>query len=320
VVKVGLVGTGHVAKVRAEAFTADERSQVTRVYGRSLEKTEEFSQSCRAKPVSSWQEVAVSPDVDLVVIANINRDRYEIGKAALEAGKHLVVEYPLALEVREAEHLMALASDRQRLLHVEHIELLGGLHQGLKEHLPRIGAPFYAKYGTIAPQHPAPRKWTYHRELFGFPFVGALSRVNRSLDLFGEVVSVTCQANFWDVDAGFYKACLCVAQLKFASGLVAEITYGKGEAFWEGMNRFEIWGEEGKIVFDGDRGILWQKAEKTELQLASRRGLFAKDTAMILDRLIDGTPLYIKPEASLYALKVAEAARISAESGKTVFL
>ncbi|PSB04710.1 Gfo/Idh/MocA family protein [Merismopedia glauca] len=320
VLGVGLVGTGYVSKLRSETFSADERSRVVAVNGRSPEKTEEFSQNCRAKPISSAQELVARADVDLVVLANINCDRYEIGKAALNAGKHLIVEYPLALDLREAEHLMALAAERGKLLHVEHIELLGGLHQGLKENLAHIGKPFYAKYSTIAPQHPAPRKWTYNHKLFGFPLMGALSRVHRAIDLLGEVASVSCQAQYWDVDGGFYTACLCTAQLKFTSGLVAEITYGKGETFWEGVNRFEICGEQGKIVFDGDRGTLFQKAEQTDIQLGSRRGLFAKDTTMILDYLTDGTPLYVKPEASFYALKVADAARISAESGKTVFL
>jgi biliverdin reductase len=320
VLGVGLVGTGYVSKLRAETFTADSRSRVVAVTGRSIEKTEEFSQNYLARPVSSYQEVIEREDVDLVAICNINRDRYEIGKAALLAGKHLIVEYPLALEVWQAQDLMALAASGGQLLHVEHIELLGGLHQGLKEHLGSIGQPFSASYSTIAPQHPTPRKWTYNHQLFGFPLIGALSRVHRATDLFGEVASVSCQAQYWEADGGFYTACLCVAQLKFTSGLVAQISYGKGDVFWSGVNRFEICGEQGKIVFDGDRGTLFQKAEPTELQLGSRRGLFAKDTTMVLDCLTSGTPLYVKPEASLYALKVADAALRSAETGKTVFL
>jgi biliverdin reductase len=39
---------------------------------------------------------------------------------------------------------------------------------------------------------------------------------------------------------------------------------------------------------------------------------------MVLDYLTQGTPLYVSPEQSLYALKVAQGARQSAETGKTV--
>lgn len=45
----------------------------------------------------------------------------------------------------------------------------------------------------------------------------------------------------------------------------------------------------------------------------SRRGLFTKDTAMVLDHLTIGTPLYVTPAASLYRLKVADAAKQSAK-------
>lgn len=317
---IGIVGTGYVAKLRSETITADDRARLIAVTGRSPEKTEEFSQKYGAIAAASYQELLAREDVDLVAISNINRDRYEIGKAALMAGKHLVVEYPLALEVEEAEHLISLATEREKLLHVEHLELLGSLHNGLKEHLEAIGKPFSASYSTIAPQNPAPRKWTYNSKLFGFPLVGALSRVSRAIDLFGEVDSVSCQEQYWDADGDFYRACLCLAQLKFKSGVVAQISYGKGDVFWEGVNRFEICGDGGKIVFDGDRGSLWQKDTKQEVEIGPRRGLFAKDTTMVLDYLTVGTPLYVQPEFSLYALKVADAARKSAETGKTVFL
>jgi biliverdin reductase len=41
---------------------------------------------------------------------------------------------------------------------------------------------------------------------------------------------------------------------------------------------------------------------------------------MVLDHLTTGAPLYVTSAASLYALKVADAARRSAETGQTVYL
>ncbi len=41
---------------------------------------------------------------------------------------------------------------------------------------------------------------------------------------------------------------------------------------------------------------------------------------MVLDYLVEGTPLYVSPTASYYALKVADAARQSAETGKVINL
>lgn len=319
-VRVGLVGTGYAAKLRAETLQKDARSTLVAVAGHTPEKTEAFSQMYQAEAVSSWQQLVARPDLDLVIVCNINRDHGAIANAALETRKHVVVEYPLSLNVGEAEELIALAQAQGKLLHVEHIELLGGLHQALKRFLPAIGNVFYARYSTINPQRPAPRRWTYHSQLFGFPLTAALSRLHRLTDLFGSVATVSCQTRFLGTDSEFYKACLCTAQLSFTSGVVAEVTYGKGETLWQDERKFEVHGENGGLIFDGDQGVLVQGEETTPIEVGSRRGLFAKDTGMILDQLIEGTGLYVTPSASLYTLKVADAARRSAETGQTVVL
>lgn len=318
-IRVGLVGTGYAAKLRAEAFTGDARTQLIAVAGSTPERTISFSQTHQAEALSEWKQLVERPDVDLIVIGTINCAHGDVVRAALQADKHVVVEYPLALNVSEAEELIALAQAKGRLLHVEHIERLGGLHQALRQSLPRIGAVFYARYSTLNPQRPAPQKWTYQPQLFGFPLSGALSRVHRLADLFGTVATVSCQNRYWG-DSAFYKACICTAQLKFTSGVVAEVIYGKGETLWQAERKFEVHGEQGGLIFDGDQGQLIEADGTTPIEVGSRRGLFAKDTGMVVDYLTKGTPLYVSASESLYALKVADAARRSAETGQTVVL
>lgn len=319
-VRVGLVGTGYAAKLRAETLQKDARASLVTVVGHSVEKTEAFSQTYQAEALDSWEQLVARSDLDLVIVATINRDHGVIARAALQTGKHVIVEYPLSLDVAEAEELIALAQAQRKLLHIEHIELLGGLHQALKQSLPVIGTVFYARYSTINSQRPAPQKWTYHSQLFGFPLIAALSRLHRLTDLFGTVATVSCQNRIWGTESEFYKACLCTTQLRFTSGLVAEVTYGKGETLWQDERKFEIHGEKGGLIFNGDQGVLVQGEETTSIEAGTRRGLFAKDTGIVLDHLFEGTPLYVTPTASLYTLKVADAARRSAETGKTVVL
>lgn len=319
-VRVGLVGTGYAAKLRAEALQADQRSQLVAVVGHTPEKTVAFSQTYQAEALSSWEQLVERAEIDLVVVGNVNRQHGAIAQAALQKGKHVVVEYPLSLNVAEAEDIIALAQTQGKVLHVEHIELLGGLHQALRRSLPEIGSVFYARYSTINSQHPAPRKWTYHRELFGFPFSGALSRIHRLTDLFGTVAAVSCQNRYWGTEAEYYQACLCTAQLSFISGVLAEVTYGKGETLWQSDRQFEVHGENGGLIFDKDEGILVQAAGNKPIEVGTRRGLFTKDTEMVLDHLFESKPLYVTPTASLSALKVADAARRSAEIGETVVI
>lgn len=61
-----------------------------------------------------------SPDIDLVVVATPNLSHFPLAAAALEAGKHVVVDKPFAIAVAEADALIALASARLRMLTVFH--------------------------------------------------------------------------------------------------------------------------------------------------------------------------------------------------------
>ncbi|MCU0568467.1 MAG: Gfo/Idh/MocA family oxidoreductase [Oculatellaceae cyanobacterium Prado106] len=320
--KVGLVGTGYAARLRADTLQGDERAELVAIAGHTPDKTAAFNQPYGAQIFESWQALIDQSEIDLVIIAGVNRDHGAIAQAALEADKHVVVEYPLSLDVVEAEAIVQLAKDSGKFLHVEHIELLSGIHQTILEVLPAIATPFYVRYASLNPQHPAPHKWTYQPELFGFPLVGALSRVNRLIDLFGSVSSVSGQARFWGGgnSSSFYTSCMCTAQLQFTSGLIADVIYGKGEAIWQADRTLTVQGEQGAIVIDGEQGQLIQANETKPLTVGSRRGLFAKDTGMVLDHLTTGAPLYVTPEQSLYALKVADAIRRSVEVGDRIQL
>ncbi len=315
--QVGIVGTGFAACRRAEALQGDDRACLVGFTGRN----QDFSAKYEVSYLDSWQKLVNLPDLDLVIICTINKQHGEIVHAALNANKHVLIEYPLSLDVAEAEDLINLAKKKNLLLHVEHIEIIGGLHQTIQEFLPQIGKVFYARYITVKIDNPAPVKWTYNHDLYGFPLVAAVSRIHRFTNLFGKVNSVSCQSKFWNIDSSpYYSACLCDSQLKFDNGLIADIIYGKGDKFWQSYRDFEIHGEKGTLIFKGDKGNLINAQGEQEIFIPSRRGLFKKDTELVLKHLLTKSPLYVSNQDSYYALKVADAVRQSAEAGKTIFL
>lgn len=319
--KVGIVGTGYAAKKRAEAIKADCRTELVAVTGNTPERIQEFCQSFHLEAVNSWIELVGRSDLDLIFVCTINRDCGAIALAAIRADKHVVVEYPLALEAKMAQEIITLARAKGKLIHVEHMEIIGGLHQAIKEYLPQIGKVFQANYETISTQRSSPHSWKYNKDTFGFPLAAALSRIHRLTDLFGKVESVDCSNRYWgQSDSNYFNACLCQARLNFANDVRAEIVYGKGDVFHHSHRTFEIYGEEGTIVFEGEKGKLIKNKQEITIPVTSRRGLFAKDTAMVLDHLLEGKNLYIEPEASLYALTIANAAQEAAICKKTVYL
>lgn len=323
VIRVGMVGTGFVARLRAAALAADGRGRLVAVTGHRQKETQAFAHSHGAEVASDWGSLVTRPDLDLIVVCHINRDHGAVVREALAAQRHVVVEYPLALDWREAEQLLHLARQHQRLLHVEHIELLGGSHQALKANLSAIGAPHFARYVTLSPQRPAPQRWTYHPETFGFPLVAALSRVHRLVDAFGPVAQVSGQCQYLGWVEGsdglsYYRTALCAAQITFQSGVQGELLYGKGEALWQAVRQLEVIGADGQLVMEGDKGQVITAEGTMPLAIGSRRGLFAADTRAVLDYLCQGTPLYLTPEASLYSLRVANAIATAAQTGQTI--
>lgn len=71
----------------------------------------------------SWDQVLADPNVDAVAVAVDAPNHFALTRAALEAGRHVFVEKPLALSVAEAEILCALAERRGRTLMVGHLLL-----------------------------------------------------------------------------------------------------------------------------------------------------------------------------------------------------
>jgi biliverdin reductase len=334
-VRVGLVGTGYAAKLRAQALVADRRSQLVAIAGRDADRVatlvaglELDAGSDAIQCDADWRLMVESRAIDLLVVATVNGDHGAIVRAGLEAGIPVAVEYPLALSYAEGRSLLDLARSRGLMLHVEHIERLGGLHQALLRELPRVGQVRSVRYATVNPQRPAPAKWTYSRSAFGFPFVGALSRVQRLTHAFGPVAAVTGQAQFWDgerlldgmeaVGDDRFTACLCEAQLEFCSGVRGNLLYGKGDCFWRSERCFEVTGQDGMLRFEGEQGVYLGPDGEEALAVGGRRGLFVRDTTNLLDHLLDGSPLYIEVEESLYALAVAETIGQAAQSGDRV--
>ncbi|MCS6960511.1 MAG: Gfo/Idh/MocA family oxidoreductase [Pseudanabaenaceae cyanobacterium SKYGB_i_bin29] len=317
---VGIVGTGFVANLRGELFAQYPDIKIVGYAGtphRLSSLAEKFN--CAVFPHS--EDLINLPAVDLIVVANTNSDHYPIARLALESGKHVVVEYPPALTYHEGLALAELAQRHSKLLHIEHIELLGGVHQAMVTHLPQIGQVFFARYGTKSPQRPAPDKWTYYPDRYGFPLIGALSRLHRFTAVWGEVAQVSCQVRYRGEHLPQrYSYCYCDAQLIFRNGTIVNLHYSKGEYCWQAERSLEIHGERGGLFFQGDSGKLVNTEGEVTLTVAPSRGLFAIDTQQVIAHLLEGKPLYVQPSSSLYALQVAEACRLAAETDKIIDL
>ena len=114
-IRVGLVGYGHAGAVfHAPLIRAAARLELAAVAtGREERVARDLPGVRRA---AGPAELFTDPSIDLVVIATPNETHRALALAALDAGKHVVVDKPLANSAREAEELILRARARGRTL------------------------------------------------------------------------------------------------------------------------------------------------------------------------------------------------------------
>lgn len=112
-ITVGIVGTGFIGPAHIEALRRIG-IEVAGLVGSSLERsTAKASELGISKAYESFEAMIADPQISVVHITSPNHLHYPQAKAALEAGKHVVCEKPLAITPQQSAELVALANARQ---------------------------------------------------------------------------------------------------------------------------------------------------------------------------------------------------------------
>jgi predicted dehydrogenase len=109
---VGVVGAGFMGAVHAEALRR-AGCDVVGVLGVSEAETSKFAGSIGARGYSSFAELLGDPAAQSVHVATPNKLHFQMAKAVLEAGKHVLVEKPLAMTSAETSQLVEIAKRRR---------------------------------------------------------------------------------------------------------------------------------------------------------------------------------------------------------------
>ncbi|EML7081255.1 oxidoreductase [Klebsiella oxytoca] len=118
-IRVGLIGYGYASKTFHAPLISGTPGMTLAAVASSDEN--KVHADWPAMPVVSGPErILNDPNIDLVVIPTPNDTHFPLAKAALEAGKHVVVDKPFTVTLSQARELEALAKSGGRLLSVFH--------------------------------------------------------------------------------------------------------------------------------------------------------------------------------------------------------
>lgn len=111
--KVGVVGCGGVGLIHSRAYQSHPEAELVCVCDIVKEKAEARAQELGVKPYFSVKDMlAAEGDLDAVGVITADHLHFEPTMEALEAGKHVLVEKPLSLYIKEAEQMVEKAREK----------------------------------------------------------------------------------------------------------------------------------------------------------------------------------------------------------------
>jgi len=297
--RIGVAGVGHFGRYHALKVAASKRATLVGVHDPDAE---------RAKAIG-WE--AGAPDLDFdallaaadaLIIAAPAEAHHALAAAALRAGRHVLVEKPIAATLAEAGDLAALAAARQLVLQVGHLERFSAAHAALSG---RLGAPLYIEAVRIAPFKPR-----------GTDVSVILDLMIHDLDLVLALVAAPIES----VDAvGAAVASphedIANARIRFATGAVATITASRIAQRTE--RRMRIFARDGSMAIDFANRRLTVVARGRGVPVPGVAGFgfeeasweehdsLAAEHAAFVASVLDGAPVVVDAAAGRRALDAA---------------
>jgi predicted dehydrogenase len=243
--RIALAGTGFVADYYMTTLVNHPDLAVVCAFDRDPARLKQFSAYHRLKTVGSLEALINADDVDLVANLTSPQSHFEVSMAALEAGKHVYSEKPLAMSVEDARRLVDMAKKRSLVVAGAPANALSDAYALSKSAIEAgaIGRPrlVYAEMedGAVFRQN-----WREWRSVSGAPWPGkhefetgcTLEHAGYALTwligLFGPIRRITGMSGVMfakkrvDIAEGAMAPDFSSATLEFDDGILARLTNG----------------------------------------------------------------------------------------------
>lgn len=270
-ISVAIIGAGGIGHVRAKSILDSKRGRVSWVADVDAGRAKELAALSSASATVEWQEAVSKPEVDAVIVSSPTKFHAEIAIRALQAGKHVLCEKPLARTADEARAVVEAARRAGRILKTGFNYRQMG-HVRKAQELLRSGAigPTYllrCRYGHGGrPRYE--EHWCTDADLSGGGVLQeqGIHMVDLVRVFLGEPVRVMAETRryFW----GFPEVednCFCVFET--AAGQLAQLHVSWTQ--WRNILEVELFGRDGYLRLEGRDGhygpqrLTWGKRQPT---------------------------------------------------------
>jgi predicted dehydrogenase len=231
VIKFGIIGCGRISHRFMQGIDQVDGAEVTAAWSRRAESVEQFVSQYGGKACNSIDDLLAS-DIDAVYIATLPDSHAEYSIAALNAGKQVLCEKPVAVNLAQLEPVLQLAKEK-KLLFMEGMKPpFYPLYRILKEHIlsDPIGPVGYVRAGSAVtdcpPDHP-----NYSYDLVG----GAIMQIAPyeaflALDWLGPMTDIQTMGRFTGKQVDMFAILQTQHQGGYAQLYCGFDLHGKGDA------------------------------------------------------------------------------------------
>ena len=300
VLRMGVAGAGHFGRFHTQKIAANPRAALSGVYDRDPARAAAVAAELGTVPLDFAALLAMS---DAIVVAAPAEAHFLLASQALIAGKHVLVEKPIAATLAEADTLAALAQQHQRILQVGHLLRFTPEHAAISAHMPH---PIFIECIRIAPFKPRGTDVSVVLDLMIHDLDLVLSLVDAELETV-DAIGAPIASAFEDI---------ANARLGFANGCVAMITASRISMRTE--RKMRLFGQHGYLNVDFDNRKLFrigrggegtpipdmEGAVMQHITWPAQDALAAEHAAFVA-AVLDGAPVRVDAAAGRRALAAA---------------
>jgi predicted dehydrogenase len=150
-IRVGVIGVGHLGVHHARVYSEILGANLVGVVDVEEERAQNVAENLGVSAYTDLDKFLdeTRPDALSVVVPTVNH--FEVAKKAMERGVNLLIEKPVTASTAEAEELLRIASDRNLVLQVGHIERFNSAIQQVRE---MVHDPIFIQSRRVGPFSP----------------------------------------------------------------------------------------------------------------------------------------------------------------------
>ena len=305
---IGIMGAGFIARVHAGVLACDERVQLTAIYDVVPEAAERLATSYNATAVATTLELLERSDA--VYITTPNTQHVSLAMAAIETGKHVFCEKPLATNAADAESVFEKSNEGPGVFQVGHNRRFAPVYASLRKMLSETYKPHSAHVKMNRGELLKP-EWTGDTEITGgFLYETPIHMFDMMRFLFGEVESLHAIGSTHEYKEVDDFSVL----LKFANGMHATLATAADASWLFPFERVEVFCHHATLLTREMESLTCSSnleghftvQTMHQLPREERWGYVQEDRAFI-DSIVNNSPPPVTALDGLMAVRIADA-------------